>query len=201
MRNLTAITSNRSTHHEGHGHDGAEQSGGQRIEGANPTGTRFKDILIGIDAADTVTGLAESDVLRGMAGDDTLIGVNKARKTPGRDEIDALYGGLGADTFVLGDLRGGVFYLDKGNKGAGRKSYAGIQDYEAGDTISLRCYEMGEYVLDTAYKVGNSTATAIYYNKDNKPGISKGDDLVAIVQGSAASYLDLMNNKQFNWII
>lgn len=91
--------------------------------------------------------------------------------------------------------------MDKGKKGTGSKSYAGIQDYEAGDKITLRCYEMGEYALDKSYKVGSSVATAIFYNKDGQPGISKADDLIAVVQGSAASSLDLMNNSQFNWIV
>jgi hypothetical protein len=193
MRNLTLLPIDFSAHHMG--------DEGVRSEQANPIGTRYKDILIGIETADVVTGLGGSDVLRGMGGDDSLIGVNSASKEPGRNEIDVLYGGSGADTFVLGDFEGGVYYLDKGKIGAGRRSYAGIQDYESGDKITLRCYEMGEYELDKSYKVGSSVATAIFYNKDGKPGISKADDLIAVVQGTAASSLDLMDNSQFNWIV
>ena len=193
MRNPAILPINFSSRHAG--------EGSVRSEQANPTGTRSNDILIGIETADALTGLGGSDVLRGMGGDDTLIGVNSTSKKPGRNEVDALYGGTGADTFVLGDFEGGVFYLDKGTKGTGKKSYAGIQDFESGDKITLRCYEMGEYELDTTYKVGGSVATAIFYNKDGQPGISKADDLIAVVQGSAASSLDLMNNSQFNWIV
>jgi Ca2+-binding RTX toxin-like protein len=195
MRNLTSAPILTSSRHSG------EEVKGTRLEQANPTGTRFNDILIGVEAPDVVVGLGGSDVLRGMGGDDTLIGVYAVGKNPGRNETDVLYGGTGADTFVLGDFDGGVYYLDRGSKGGGKKSYAGIQDFEDGDKITLRCYEMGEYELDKNYRVGNVTATAIYYNKDGQAGISKGDDLVAVVQGSGAASLDLMNNSQFNWIV
>ena len=198
MRNATFATIDLSSRHSDHDH-GKDQ--GVRLEQANPTGTRFNDILIGVEAADIVIALGGSDVLRGQGGNDVLIGVDAAGKKPGRNEVDVLYGGVGADVFVLGDFNGGVFYLDKGKAGRGRTSYAGIQDFEDGDKIRLRCYEMGEYELDTSYRVGNVVGTAIYYNKDGQPGISKGDDLVAVVQGTGAASLDLMNNNQFNWIV
>ena len=199
MSNLTSMpvqsSSKQADHDNGNDHRGA------RLEKANPVGTRFNDILIGVKAADVVIGLGGSDVLRGLCGNDTLIVFNAADKKPGLSEVDALYGGIGADTFVLGGLKGGVYYLDEGNKGGGKKSYAGIQDFEDGDRITLRCYEMGEYELDKKYRVGNVIATAIYYNKDGQAGIGPGDDLVAVVQGPGAAALDLMNNKQFNWIV
>lgn len=203
MRNLTFMPVQSSSRHAGHDHgdDGGHDHHGVRLEQANPVGTRFADILIGVEAADVVIGRRGSDVLRGMGGDDTLIGVLAAGKKPGRDEVDVLYGGIGGDTFELGDFDGGVYYLDKGNKGGGKKSYAGIQDFEDGDKITLRCYEMGEYELDKNYRVGNVNATAIYYNKDGQAGITRGDDLVAVVQGPGAAALDLMNNNQFNWIV
>ncbi|MBM5793393.1 MAG: hypothetical protein FJ049_05795 [Cyanobacteria bacterium M_surface_7_m2_037] len=200
MRNLASAPILSSSRHSGEDHSGSEHKG-KRLNQANPTGTRFNDILIGVEASDVVTGLGGSDVLKGMGGNDTLIGVNAVGKNPGRNEIDALYGDAGEDTFVLGDFDGGVYYLDKGKKGGGKNSYAGIQDFEDGDKITLRCYEMGEYELDKNYRVGNIIATAIYYNKDGQAGISRGDDLVAVVQGSGAASLDLMNNNQFNWII
>ena len=195
MRNLTSAPILASSRHSG------DEVKGARLEQANPTGTRFNDILIGVEAPDVVVGLGGSDVLKGMGGNDTLIGVNAVGKNPGRNETDVLYGGTGADTFVLGDFNGGVYYLDKGKKGGGKKSSAGIQDFEDGDKITLRCYEMGEYELDKNYRIGNTIATAIYYNKDGQAGISKGDDLIAVVQGSGAASLDLMNSNQFNWIV
>ena len=195
MRNLTSAPVLASSRHSG------EEVKGARLEQPNPTGTRFNDILIGVEAPDVVVGLGGSDVLRGMGGNDTLIGVNAVGKNPGRNETDVLYGGTGADTFALGDFNGGVYYLDKGNKGGGKKSSAGIQDFEDGDKITLRCYEMGEYELDKNHRIGNTIATAIYYNKDGQAGISKGDDLIAIVQGTGAASLDLMNSNQFNWIV
>ena len=198
MRNTTFATVDLFSRYADHGH-GKDQ--GVRLEQANPTGTRFNDILIGVEASDAVIGLGGSDVLRGLGGDDVLIGANVTGKHPGRNEVDVLYGGVGADTFVLGDFNGGVLYLDKGKTGRGRTSYAGIQDFEDGDRISLRCYEMGEYELDTTYRVGSVVGTAIYYNKDGQPGIGKGDDLIAVVQGTGAASLDLMNNNQFNWIV
>jgi hypothetical protein len=127
MRNLTFAPILASSRHSG------EEVKGAHLEQANPTGTRFNDILIGVEAPDVVVGLGGSDVLRGMGGHDTLAGVNAVGKNPGRNETDALYGGADTDTFALGDFNGGVYYLDKGNKGGGRKSTAGIQDSEDGD--------------------------------------------------------------------
>ena len=148
MRNLASAPILSSSRHSGEDHSGNEHKG-KRLEQANPTGTRFNDILIGVEAPDVVVGLGGSDVLKGMGGNDTLIGVNASGKNPGRNETDVLFGDTGADTFVLGDFNGGVYYLDKGNKGGGKKSSAGIQDFEDGDKITLRCHEMGEYELGT----------------------------------------------------
>jgi len=92
MRNLTSAPILASSRHSGNEHKGNEHKG-KRLEQANPTGTRFNDILIGVEAPDVVVGLGGSDVLRGMGGNDTLIGVNALGKNPGRNETDVLYGG------------------------------------------------------------------------------------------------------------
>ncbi|MBW0168290.1 MAG: calcium-binding protein [Vulcanococcus sp.] len=86
MRNLASAPILNSSRHSGEDHQSSEHKG-KRLNQANPTGTRFKDILIGVEASDVVTGLGGSDVLKGMGGNDTLIGVNAVGKNPGRNEM------------------------------------------------------------------------------------------------------------------
>jgi len=173
---------------------------GIRRESAGQAGIRLTGVQNDGEAADILIGLGRRDVLRGKDGDDILIGVNAADRKPGRNEVDKLIGGAGADTFVLGDFTSGVYYLDAGSKDRGGKSYADIQDFQDGDKISFRCYKMGQYALDRSYRVGNATATAIYFDESARPGIGKGDDLIAVVQGDAAAALDLFNFSQCNWL-
>jgi hypothetical protein len=48
---------------------------------------------------------------------------------------------------------------------------------------------MSKYELDKNYRNGNTIATAIYYNKDGQVGISKEDDLIAIIKAVAQHLL------------
>ena len=80
-------------------------------------------ISIGSDQ-DTLIGGTGSDILVGDNGSDVLIGVNRNTTTPGIGEIDVLTGGLGADSFVLGD-ENQVYYLGDG--------IANITDFNRGE--------------------------------------------------------------------
>lgn len=160
-------------------------------------GLPSNDIVMGTEANDVLSGCMGSDVVIGGPGDDVVSGVHTEMDLPGRGEIDVLIGGPGNDRFVLGGHHG-VYYKDVVGRGNG--SYAAIQDFEKGDQIVLECDQMGNYELvQTA--VGLAPATAIYYNRDGKPGIGVYDDLIAQVQGPAARSLDLMDATTFQWII
>ena len=86
-------------------------------------------------------GTTASDTLIGGDGNDRLAGVPASGSkavTLGRGQIDVLTGGLGADTFVLGDARG-VFYDDRTNNNLGSADYARITDFRSGeDKLQLR---------------------------------------------------------------
>ena len=86
-------------------------------------------------------GTTASDTLVGGDGNDRLAGVPARGSTAaalGQGQIDLLTGGLGADTFVLGDARG-VFYDDRRNNNLGSADYARITDFRSGeDKLQLR---------------------------------------------------------------
>jgi len=100
------------------------------------TGGPGNDTLYGRSTNDTLIGNAGNDTLYGEAGNDYLNG------GPGNDyldgyasfnspDFDTLEGGTGADTFVLGNTRQGMFYLGNGQ--------ATILDYNfRDDYIQLR---------------------------------------------------------------
>jgi Ca2+-binding RTX toxin-like protein len=97
--------------------------------GSNPKPpTQGDDIITGTSGNDTLTGLAANDKLYGQDGNDTLYGEagnDYLNGGAGNDyldgyasfnspDFDTLEGGAGADTFVLGNTRQGMFYLGNG---------------------------------------------------------------------------------------
>ena len=81
------------------------------------------DRINGGNGRDILQGDSGNDWIYGKAGDDILMGVDPGAVTPGRGEEDALFGGLGADRFVLGDASR-AFYL-----GNGDADFAEIRDF------------------------------------------------------------------------
>ncbi len=156
------------------------------------TGTQFNDNLVGTNGNDSLSGLGGNDRLLGLAGDDSLFGgsdrdtllggagEDKLFGGSGNDilqgtnisvgttnEIDELTGGIGADTFVLGDAFN-VYYL--GSREALSRS-AQILDFRRseGDKIQLQG-SASQYTLSSG-----SAGTAVF--TDN------GVDLLAFVPG------------------
>lgn len=84
------------------------------------TGLGGNDKLYGLDGNDTLYGEGGNDYLNGGAGNDYLDGYSSK---PGSPDLDTLEGGLGADTFVLGNSRQKMFYLGTGQ--------ATINDYDS----------------------------------------------------------------------
>ncbi|MEG3971841.1 peptidoglycan DD-metalloendopeptidase family protein [Microcoleus sp. T2B6] len=114
--------------------------------GSNPKPpTQGDDIITGNSASNNLTGLGGNDKIYGQDGNDTLYGEagnDYLNGGPGNDyldgyasfnraDFDTLEGGTGADTFVLGNTRQGMFYQGNGQ--------ATIADYNfRDDYIQLR---------------------------------------------------------------
>lgn len=99
--------------------------GNDRLYGEN-----HMDFLSGGDDNDYLMGGGSTDTLRGERGDDILIGNSNRAVSDQGPEFDALWGGSGRDTFILGGWTG-AYYQDAG--------YAIIKDFErfSSDTIQL----------------------------------------------------------------
>lgn len=93
----------------------------------NLTGLGGNDKIYGQDGNDTLYGEAGNDFLNGGNGNDYLDGYASFNSP----DFDTLEGGAGADTFVLGNTRQGMFYQGNGQ--------ATIADYNfRDDYIQLR---------------------------------------------------------------
>jgi Ca2+-binding RTX toxin-like protein len=130
-------------------------------------GFNGNDSLDGGLGNDLLVGGNGNDTLQGSVGNDTLIGVDLT--TLGLNEVDVLAGGLDStsqDRFVLG-IPGLNFYV-----GGGNADYAQIVDFEVGDILQLAAAPSQVVAVTTP-------AAGI--------GIFVGGDLVAVVQGTAAT--------------
>lgn len=129
-------------------------------------GTNSGDNLYGYADNDVLYGYGGNDYLRGYGGSDTLYGglgndILDGSYNDGGGQVDALIGGAGYDTFVLGSSfsGGGVCYQGYGN--------AVILDWNPSfDVIQLRG-NGSQYSLVYGYWGGSSAQdTAIYYGND-----------------------------------
>ncbi|MEP0913303.1 DUF4347 domain-containing protein [Leptolyngbya sp. GB1-A1] len=102
-------------------------------------------IFGGVNSKNVIYGDEGNDVLIGQNREDLLIGVNPNNGRAGSKEIDSLLGGLGHDTFVLGD-KDKPYYIGLED---GDLDYAVINDFDPalGDVIQLHGME-GDYELD-----------------------------------------------------
>ncbi|MDX2215457.1 MAG: calcium-binding protein [Oculatellaceae cyanobacterium bins.114] len=142
-----------------------------QFERLDVTGTSQDDVLFGSDGYDTLRGQAGSDRLVGNRGNDELlggdgndilIGTNNTNYGSGEfnnfpRDIDILNGGVGADTFVLGEINT-RFYS---NAQAG--DYGLITDFNLGegDRIQLQGIQ-ARYVLVTGSD-SSGNFTSIYW--------------------------------------
>ena len=130
-----------------------------------------RDSLFGANGNDIILGGAGSDYLNGGEGDDLLDGTGKF--TTGLLERDALFGGKGSDTFVLGNSHEayytGFYFWD----------YAVIKDFNAQeDTLQLHG-AMDEY------RTVSSHGNTYLYNETNSHWCSTFD-LVAVFKDNAS---------------
>lgn len=129
-------------------------------------------------AATALYGTTGHDHVRGTNADERLFGIAKSDTKLGVGSRDTLLGSGGRDVFVLGDQRG-VFYHDRKND-AGRKDYASIRDFEAGDRIQL-AGQASDYVLRSE-KFGRA-GVGIYLDTNDNNRWDKSDELIAHVSG------------------
>lgn len=145
--------------------------------GGNPNQpTQGDDIINGTSGNDTLTGLGGNDKLYGQNGNDTLYGeggndylnggagndyLDGYSSNPNSPDLDTLEGGAGADTFVLGNSRQGMFYLGNGQ--------ATIVDYNfRDDYIQLRGnrnqYRLTRQGNDTLVQTSGGDTLAVVKN-------------------------------------
>lgn len=125
-----------------------------------------------------IYGTNGNDTIRGTAANEIIYGVPATGATPGRDSVDKLYGGGGADIFVLGDARG-AFYNDGNAMWSGRKDYAQIMDFSSDDRIQLSG-ALTDYVFRRE-TVGGSVGTSIFRDTNGDRKWDNADELIGHV--------------------
>ncbi|MFY7932764.1 MAG: Calx-beta domain-containing protein [Microcystis aeruginosa] len=155
------------------------RDGGLRGNDGDDTidGNGGNDSLFGEDGNDFLIGGWGSDTLYGEDDNDRLIGVNPNAATPGQNEQDDLYGGAGADLFILGDANW-IGYDDGNTRDDGDQDYADIQDadFSEGDRIQLRG-SRADYLVQQ--RRSSSDTVEIYLIKP----LGEPDELIARVSG------------------
>jgi Ca2+-binding RTX toxin-like protein len=139
-----------------------------QLLGAATTGT-------GNTLSNNITGNGRPNILRGDAGNDVLDGAGTIAK------VDRLNGGLGADTFVLGE--GPVRYYDDGStSNPGHNAYAIIEDFSPSQSDRLRLAgNRAEYFLGTS-PIAEFPGAAIYHDSNNNAALDPAtDELIAIM--------------------
>lgn len=163
--------------------------GNDRLYGENGndmlTGNEGDDLLDGGNGNDRLEGGSGNDSLMGGNGRDMLVGAD-ALSMDGAPQVDTLTGGRGQDMFMLGALGlpgqpPRVFYSM-----GGAEDYAVITDFSRQDKIML-AGSRNDYSLGSAPQ---GAGVGIYL------GDETSGDLIAVVQGAAASRLQL-NSRSF----
>lgn len=155
------------------------------------------DILSGGADADTLMGGFGNDDLKGDAGNDTLIGIEPATAGSGpgfgAGEVDTLQGGLGRDTFILGDASR-VYYSDNVPLSTGDADYAVIKDFTASEDVIRLHGSHAWYSLDIYTASPGILEAALMYD----PGTAERAEVIGILHnvspdlsltGTAFSYV------------
>jgi len=165
------------------GMDGADTllggTGNDFLDGGNSDdeihGESGNDRIWGGSGNDELTGGAGSDLIVGGSGDDILTGCSS---NGSGIEIDILSGGLGRDTFVLGDETSSFYANGKAN------DFAWIQDFESADI--LRLHGSRENYFTATYTYNGQDGTALYYNAFAS-GASSNGDIIAFFSSNLSS--------------
>ena len=162
------------------------------------------DQITGNRIGNNIYGNEGNDEINGKGGRDYLEGVLSKAILPGRGEKDILTGGAGQDTFSLGSAEK-LFYSDRNPFTSGRKDYALITDFTAGDKIQL-FGQVADYHLKPNDSVGSPAATGFgLYRNDGfglgaTAGLDASDEFIALIQIRDGSGLSLTNYSQFTYL-
>lgn len=177
------------------------ESGDDTIKGGPGSDVAYggsgHDILSGGADADTLMGGFGNDDLKGDAGNDTLIGIEPATAGSGpgfgAGEVDTLQGGLGRDTFILGDASR-VYYSDNVPLSTGDADYAVIRDFTASEDVIRLHGSNAWYSLDIYTASPGILEAALLYD----PGTAERAEVIGILHnvspdlsltGTAFSYV------------
>jgi Ca2+-binding RTX toxin-like protein len=146
----------------------------------------------GNSLANTITGNARDNNLRGEGGNDLLNGGG------GAGGIDRLNGGANADTFVLGD--GSTRFYDDGSPNTpGLNGYAIIGDFTPSQSDVLRMAgSAGQYFLGVSPIAGIS-GSAVYHDSNSDAVFDPAsDELIAIlVSGEVLASANTLANASY----
>jgi len=149
--------------------------------GAGPASGGF---TLNVTAPSNIYGKQGSDSVTGTSGPDKIWGVSAATNDLGRGAVDTLTGGLGGDTFVLGDARG-RFYDDGWSFSAGTGDYAKITDFNAAQGDKIQAAGLASrYLLHTA-TVGGASGMGVYYDSNGGGTWNSSDELVGFLPGNS----------------
>lgn len=137
-------------------------------------GTGGNDDIFGHGGNDFISGLAGRDRLLGGRGHDVLVGGGETQ-----GELDFLYGGDGADIFVLGTVEAGVLY-SQGSDIAYVKDF----DLNEGDIIQLYG-SSSDYLLQNFY--GGQKTRLLYQDGASRDIIAVFSNGGMTVQGLSLS--------------
>jgi len=140
--------------------------------------------LSGNSLSNNLNGGQGNDLLNGNVGNDTLVGCFNG-KDGGKNEVDTLIGGLGADLFQLG-YSNGRFYDDGIVSTFGRSDYLLISDFTIGqDKLQLDGNSNGYYLASSG--VSGVTGQGLF----SEQGAT--DELLAIIRSSNNTALTAEN--------
>ena len=133
------------------------------------------DTLNGNLGKDTLIGGIGNDLLVGGEGEDRLIGVELNSSQPGLNEQDTLAGGLGIDTFVLGN-EVGIFYSDD-------NSFASIKDFDSHEDKIQLFGDAEQYSLEFLPNSADNIDARLIYDS----GLDEDTELVAVIENVNAN--------------
>lgn len=136
------------------------------------------DFLYGEVGNDAINGSNGNDLIDGGQGNDLLMGGGFSVSFPDFFEVDTLTGGLGKDTFILGNANQ-VFYDDLNVLSTGEFDYAVITDFNPNQDV-IQLYGSSEFYSLDFYttQLGTVEAVLIYDS-----GVTARGEIIAQLQG------------------